>query len=92
MVFRSSLLLFTDDAMGDEDDEDETEAIVSQVLDELGLQLTDQMTGLPVPTGSLTVPVKEGKTAIAAGGGGGAGPVSDADADLQARLDNLRKE
>jgi hypothetical protein len=47
---------------------------------------TLQMTGLPMATGSLTVPVKEGKTAVPAG------PVSDADADLQARLDNLRKE
>lgn len=74
--------------MGDEDDEEETDAIVGQVLDELGLQLTDQMTGLSVPTGSLMVPTgKEGaKTAVPAG------PISDADADLQARLDNLRKE
>jgi len=78
--------------MGDEDDEEETDAIVGQVLDELGLQLTDQMTGLPMATGSLTVPAgkEAGKTAVAAGGGGG--PISDADADLQARLDNLRKE
>ena len=53
--------------MGDENDEDESEAIVSQVLDELGLQLTDQMTGISVPTGSLTVPVKDGKTAVPAG-------------------------
>jgi hypothetical protein len=87
--FIFSPLKTTDDAMGDEDDEEETDAIVSQVLDELGLQLADQMTGLSVPTGSLTVPAKEGKTAVAAGA---AGPVSDADADLQARLDNLRKE
>ena len=80
--------MFSDDAMGDEDDEEETDAIVGQVLDELGLQLTDQMTGLPMPTGSLTVPAgKEvGKTPVAAG------PISDADADLQARLANLRKE
>merc|ERR1719508_245384 len=34
-----------DDAMGDEDDEEEGDAIVTQVLDELGLQLTDQLTG-----------------------------------------------
>jgi charged multivesicular body protein 2A len=73
--------------MGDEDDEEETDAVVSQVLDELGLQLTDQMTGLPVASGSLTVPAgKEAKTAVPSG------PISDADADLQARLDNLRKD
>ena len=58
---------FLDDAMGDEDDEDESEAIVSQVLDELGLQLTDQMTGIAVPTGSLTVAAKDGKTPVPAG-------------------------
>ena len=34
-----------DDAMGDEDDEEEGEAIVSQVLDELGLQIGDQLSG-----------------------------------------------
>ena len=28
--------MFADDAMGDEDDEEETDAIVGQVLDELG--------------------------------------------------------
>uniref|UniRef100_A0AAQ4S1A5 Charged multivesicular body protein 2A n=1 Tax=Gasterosteus aculeatus aculeatus TaxID=481459 RepID=A0AAQ4S1A5_GASAC len=32
-----------DDAMGDEDDEDESDAIVSQVLDELGLNLSDEL-------------------------------------------------
>lgn len=36
-----------DDAMEDEGDEEETDAIVSQVLDELGLQLNDQLSGLP---------------------------------------------
>lgn len=36
-----------DDAMEDENDEEESEAVVSQVLDELGLQLGDQLSGLP---------------------------------------------
>lgn len=36
-----------DDAMEDEGDEEESDAIVSQVLDELGLQLGDQLSGLP---------------------------------------------
>ena len=35
-----------DDAMGDEDDEEEGDAIVSQVLDELGLQIGDQLSGI----------------------------------------------
>lgn len=63
-----------------------SDAIVGQVLDELGLQLTDQISGLPEASGSLVAP--KGKTAVPAT----AGPVSDADADLQARLDNLRRE
>lgn len=36
-----------DDAMEDEGDEEESGAIVSQILDELGLQLGDQLSGLP---------------------------------------------
>lgn len=36
-----------DDAMEDEGDEEETDAVVAQVLDELGLQLNDQLSGLP---------------------------------------------
>ena len=36
-----------DDAMEDEGDEEETDAVVSQVLDELGLQMNDQLSGLP---------------------------------------------
>ncbi|XP_053680252.1 charged multivesicular body protein 2a [Anopheles nili] len=85
-----------DDAMEDEGDEEETDAIVSQVLDELGLQLNDQLSGLPQASGSLAVTGTKTPQAAAvgaAGGSGGAGsPVSDADADLQARLDNLRRE
>jgi charged multivesicular body protein 2A len=72
---------------------------VSQVLDELGLQLTDQLSGLPQASGSLAASgVKATPIAAAAGGGGGVaggggpGAVNDADADLQARLDNLRRE
>merc|ERR1711988_1002402 len=44
-----------DDVMGDEDDEEESDAIVTQVLDELGLQMTDQITGLPEARGSVDV-------------------------------------
>lgn len=64
--------------------------MVSQVLDELGLQLTDQLTGLPIASGSLAstvgVTTKGGPQAAAAGG------AADEDADLQARLNNLRRE
>ena len=62
---------------------------MSQVLDELGLQLTDQLTGLPIASGSLstTTGIKVGPQAAAAAAG-----AVDADADLQARLNNLRRE
>merc|ERR1719245_473938 len=76
-----------DDAMGDEDDEEESDAIVTQVLDEL--ELTDNLAAVPgAPVGSLA-PAAKGKAAVADGGGAG---TTDADADLQARLDDLRRE
>jgi len=97
-----------DDAMEDEGDEEESDAVVAQVLDELGLQLTDQLSGLPQASGSLSVAgtVKQpqavaggagagGSGGAAGGGGGGAAattPISDADDELQKRLDNLRRE
>jgi len=76
-----------DDVMGEEDDEEEGDAIVSQVLDELGLQLTDQMAGVSVPGGNLAMTANKAvaKTPVAAA-------EADADADLAARLENLRRE
>merc|ERR1719293_374447 len=73
-----------DDALGDEDDEEESDAIVNQVLDELGLQLTDQLTGVPTASGTVGVAAQGGKTPVAA--------EAEADADLAARLENLRRE
>nr|ACO15754.1 Charged multivesicular body protein 2a [Caligus clemensi] len=75
-----------DDAMGDEEDEDESDAIVSQVLDELGLQLNDQLKDVPAGTSTLATLGAKEKKAVAAG------DVDDADADLQERLDALRGE
>ena len=92
-----------DDALGDEDDEEESDAIVTQVLDELGLQMTDQITGLPVAGGSVAVSKDKAKApgedcrindldlywfvSVAAAAGEAA-----ADADLEERLNNLRRE
>ena len=73
-----------DDAMGDEDDEEETEAVVTQILDELGVQLGEQLSNLPSTGGTLSTTTGGAKVPAAA--------VADADADLQARLDNLRRE
>merc|ERR1719450_1164183 len=75
-----------DDVMGDEDDEEESDAIVSQVLDELGLQLGDQLSGVNAPSGSIATGAAGGKVPVAAGA------EADADADLAARLENLRRE
>lgn len=75
-----------DDAMGDEDDEEESDAVVSQVLDELGLQLTDQLSDLPSTGKSIGATAPASKQPAAAAG------VSDADADLEARLENLRRQ
>jgi len=83
-----------DDAMEDEGDEEESDAVVSQVLDELGLQLTDQLSGLPQASGSLNVSGSKQPAVAAAAGTSedGGGNLADADADLQARLENLRRE
>lgn len=82
----------------------DSDAVVSQILDELGLQLNDQLSGLPQATGSLATPAAARPAAALAGGGpggpggsggpavGAGGALSDADAELQARLDNLRRE
>ncbi|KYQ47019.1 Charged multivesicular body protein 2a [Trachymyrmex zeteki] len=81
-----------DDAMEDEGDEEESDAVVAQVLDELGLQLTGQLSGLPQASGSLSVVGSKQPVAAAAGNEEGGGNLPDADADLQARLENLRRE
>lgn len=70
-------------------------------MDELGLQLTDQLSGLPSASGSISI-AATGKVPVVAqdggssgvGGNGGAATTqpNDADADLQARLDNLRRK
>lgn len=62
------------------------------MLDELGLQLTDQLSGLPQASGSLSVAGSKQPVAAAAGGNEDGGNLGDADADLQARLENLRRE
>lgn len=67
-----------------------SDAIVSQVLDELGLQLTDELTGLPSESGTFAVPKPE-KAAPAAVASGG-GPADNVDADLEARLNNLKRD
>lgn len=87
-----------DDAMANEGEEEESEELVSQVLDELGcnmdVQLVDAPTGLGARVPSVAAPRAEEKPqmmaegADACAGGAVGGGIDD---DLQARLDNLRK-
>ena len=60
-----------------------SDQIVNQVLDELGIQIGEELGKIPQATGSLVPP--QGQKAQAQA-------LSDADADLQARLENLRRE
>merc|ERR1712049_81576 len=63
------------------------EDAIDDVMGELGLQLNDKLGDMPVAAGSLaTAGAAKNKTAVAAGG------ADDDDADLQARLDDLRRD
>ncbi|EFE42511.1 hypothetical protein TRV_02750, partial [Trichophyton verrucosum HKI 0517] len=78
------------------DDEEEGEEIVKEVLDEIGVDLGQALTFLPLPllwpqlgetpSGIQGTAVKEARVAQAVGGGG-----NTDNEDLQARLDSLRK-
>ncbi|XP_028845721.1 charged multivesicular body protein 2a-like [Denticeps clupeoides] len=79
-----------DDAMEGEDDEEESDAIVSQVLDEMGLNLSDKLSDLPSTSGSLSVAAgKEAKPQPALAE---AEVEVDVDANLRERLNNLRRD
>lgn len=78
-----------DDAIDDsmEADEEESEDIVNQVLDEIGIDLNQKLG--ETPSGIVSGAVAEPKQAQAIGAGGvGSGGGDD---DLMARLDNLRR-
>ncbi|KAI0003321.1 SNF7 family protein [Russula compacta] len=95
-----------DDVMDDdlEDEEEESDKILKQVLDEIGVglsqQLADAPTGLatsstiaerqPVALADGPAPPPGNGSSGSGGGGGGGGNVTDEDA-LQARLDALRR-
>lgn len=75
-----------DDVIGDEEDEEESDQVVSQILDELGVQLNQKLGDLPTANSTLSSAKTNTKQPVAAEGGN-----DDADADLQARLENLRR-
>ncbi|GAB5587793.1 ESCRT-III subunit protein did4 [Umbelopsis nana] len=73
-----------DDAVEEEDDEAETNEIVERVLDEIGIDMNQQL--VDTPTGlAQAAPAQSERIAQAEG-------MTDEDAALQARLDNLRRE
>lgn len=72
-----------DDVTGLEDEED-SEEVVNQVLDEIGVDLKQALG--ETPQGLQNTAVSEGRVAQAIGGGSGA------DDDFEARLDALRKK
>ncbi|KAF7493160.1 Charged multivesicular body protein 2a [Sarcoptes scabiei] len=80
-----------DDVIGDEEDEEESDQVVSQILDELGVQLNQKLSDLPTANSTLASNKQTNKQAVPAADGGGGGGLDDADADLQARLENLRR-
>ncbi|KAI9349461.1 Snf7-domain-containing protein [Zopfochytrium polystomum] len=69
-----------DDAVEEEDDEEESEAIVNQVLDEIGINLNQEM--VDAPTGRVGGKVRESDPE----------PLLADDLGLQERLNNLRKD
>jgi len=96
-----------DDVMDDEleEEEEEGDKILKQVLDEIGVDLSQQLTDAPSGL-AISSPLTEPRQAVAlgdgsgpshpssggdnSGGGGSGGGAADEDA-LQARLDALRK-
>lgn len=73
-----------DDSMGDVDDQEESEGIVNQILDELGIQIGNELNSLPEGAQGITTGAQTNKPLAE-------GVMSDADADLAARLENLRR-
>eukprot|EP00126_Sphaerothecum_destruens_P007286 Sdes_comp19784_c0_seq2m11852 len=86
-----------DDVMEGDEDEEETEQVVNQVLDELGLGLDQSLVNTPLKL--ETEPKKQPKVALMSSGQPSSSASSilnsnsgGSDADLQARLDNLRRD
>ena len=86
-----------DDAFADDDDASEEENVLGGILAELGVEVGNQMASAgtgPVASGTSSSGAAEGTAAAAAaadGGGGADGGGDDLDAELQKRLDNLRR-
>jgi len=82
-----------DDAFADDEDEDEEENILGGILAELGVEIANKLDAAPTANMAAATPAAEaaGGSVAAAGDSGGGAPPDDLDADLQKRLDNLRR-
>lgn len=70
-----------DDVLGAEEEEDAADEMVNSVFDEIGISFTGDLA--TTPSGGLTRATTNSNTEKVA--------ITEDDADLQARLDNLRK-
>jgi len=75
-----------DDALEGDEEEEETEDLVSQVLDEIGINVNQELVN--APSSSVSAPAAATKAPQAEAAAGEDGGIDD---DLQARLDNLRR-
>ncbi|KAK0406382.1 hypothetical protein QR680_018542 [Steinernema hermaphroditum] len=74
-----------DDALGDDVDEEESEAVVNQVLDELGIAMKEELANLPCADGTIgATEVTPRQPRVET--------FSTVDADLEARLERLRRQ
>ena len=87
-----------DDAFADDEDEDEEDAVLGAVFAELGVDMMNKLSDAPTTSmqapEAQAVPAQGGVAAADGGGGGGGGDAGggdDLDAELQRRLDNLRR-
>lgn len=90
-----------DEMMEGSEDEEESDAIVAQVLDEIGVDLGQELAEAPVgmPSAGTNIVAVECAAATAASAnpigavdGGVAAPVDSAVSELEARLNNLRRD
>ncbi|WVW79858.1 hypothetical protein I302_101828 [Kwoniella bestiolae CBS 10118] len=103
-----------DDAMEDEDEgegeEVESDKILKEVLDEIGMSMNESLASAPTANPLANEPLQSSRVAVAeglasmpsggadtpkgpgGGGGGGGGAMSADEADLQRRLDALRRD
>lgn len=83
-----------DDAFADDADSDEEETVLGSILAELGVEATAGVNSVPttqVAQSSGASGAEAAAVPAAVGGGDGGGGGDDLDAELQKRLDNLRR-